>query len=149
MTNYNSCLTPADSKSKPSLSDGTLLENPMEYRSLAGALQYLTLTRPDICYVVQQVCSFMHAPTIVHMNLVKKILRYVKGTISHGLHLNRSPSSDLVIYSDADWAGWPDIDALPQVYVPILDPILFRGRERGKAWFPGPTLKRSIAVLPM
>jgi hypothetical protein len=108
MTNYNSCLTPADSKSKPSLSDGTLLENPMEYQSLAGALQYLTLTRPDICYVVQQVCSFMHAPTIVHMNLVKKILCYVKGTISHGLHLNRSPSSDLVIYSDADWAGWPD-----------------------------------------
>jgi hypothetical protein len=44
MTNCNSCHTPADSKSKSSLSDGTLLETPMEYQSLTGALQYLTLT---------------------------------------------------------------------------------------------------------
>jgi hypothetical protein len=44
MTICNSCHTPADSKSKSSLSDGTLLETPMEYHSLAGALQYLTLT---------------------------------------------------------------------------------------------------------
>jgi hypothetical protein len=50
----------------------------------------------------------MHAPTDVHMNLVKKILRYVKGTISHGLHFTRSSSSYLVIYSNADWAGCPD-----------------------------------------
>jgi hypothetical protein len=108
MSNCNSCITPADTKSKPSVSDGVLLDNPIEYRSLAGALQYLTLTRPDICFAVQQVCSFMHAPTNVHMNLVKRILRYLKGTIHPGLHISRSSSSDLVIYSDADWAGCLD-----------------------------------------
>jgi hypothetical protein len=105
MTNYNSCLTPADSKSKPSLSDGKLLDTPTKYQSLTGALQYLTLTRPDICYTVQQVCSFMHAPTDVHMNMVKRTLRYVKGTISHGMHFTQSSLSDLVIYSDDDWVG--------------------------------------------
>jgi hypothetical protein len=50
--------------------------------------------------------SCMLPPT--HMNLVKHILRYIKGTINHGFHLSRSPSSELVIYSDADWAGCPD-----------------------------------------
>jgi hypothetical protein len=108
MSNFNYCITHADTNSKPSVSDGVLLENPTEYRSLARALQYLTLTRPDICFAIQQVCSFMHAPTDVLMNLVKQILRYIKGTIHLGLHNSWSPSSDLVIYSDTDWAGCPN-----------------------------------------
>jgi hypothetical protein len=66
------------------------------------------LTRLDICFVVQQACLFMHAPTDIHMNLVKHILRYIKGTINHGLHISRSRPHDLVIYSNADWARCPD-----------------------------------------
>jgi hypothetical protein len=50
MPNCNPCLTPADTKAKPSLTDGTPLANSTEYRSLAGVLQYLTLRRPDISY---------------------------------------------------------------------------------------------------
>jgi len=46
-----------------SLHDGTPLDDPSEFRSLVGALQYLTLTRPDITYTVHLVCQFMHAPT--------------------------------------------------------------------------------------
>jgi hypothetical protein len=97
-----------ETKSKRSVLDGVLLDNPTEYRSLAGALQYLTLTRPHICFAVQQVCSFINAPTDVHMNLVKRVLRYLKGTIHHGLHISRSSSFDQVIYSYAHWAGCPD-----------------------------------------
>jgi hypothetical protein len=64
MSNCNPCLTPADTKSKPSLSDGNPLSNPMEYHSLAGALQYLKLTRLDICFVVQQACFSCILPPI-------------------------------------------------------------------------------------
>lgn len=48
------------------------------YRSIVGELQYLTITRPDLSYVVNQVCQFMHAPTTIHWTAVKRILRYVK-----------------------------------------------------------------------
>uniref|UniRef100_A0A453D0W1 Reverse transcriptase Ty1/copia-type domain-containing protein n=1 Tax=Aegilops tauschii subsp. strangulata TaxID=200361 RepID=A0A453D0W1_AEGTS len=62
MLNCNPISTPIDTKAKPSAFDGDPLSNPTHYRSLAGALKYLTLTRPDISYVVQQACLFMHAP---------------------------------------------------------------------------------------
>ncbi|KAJ9559625.1 hypothetical protein OSB04_004785 [Centaurea solstitialis] len=78
------------------------------YRSLAGALQYLTFTRPDIAYAVQQVCLFMHDPRLPHLNALKRILRYLKGTLSHGLHLKVSAVDRLVAYSDVDWAGCPN-----------------------------------------
>ncbi|GKB00556.1 ribonuclease H-like domain-containing protein [Tanacetum coccineum] len=77
------------------------------YRSLAGALQYLTFTRPDISYAVQQVCLFMHDPREPHLSALKRILRYVRGTLSYGLQLYSSTTSSLVAYSDADWAGCP------------------------------------------
>jgi hypothetical protein len=108
MLNCNSTTTPIDTKAKLSSTDGDPLENTTEYRSLAGALQYLTITRPDITYVVQQVCLFMHAPRSAHLQLIKRILRYVRGTISHGLFLRKSNTHDLVAYSDSDWAGCPD-----------------------------------------
>ncbi|XP_022007864.1 uncharacterized mitochondrial protein AtMg00810-like [Helianthus annuus] len=77
-------------------------------KSLAGALQYLTITRPDIAYVVQQVCLFMHAPREPHYQFLKRILRYVKGTLDHGLLLSSSSSTALTAYSDADWGGCLD-----------------------------------------
>jgi hypothetical protein len=100
--------TPVDSKSKLSAEDGPPVADPSQYRSLAGALQYLTLTRPDLAYAVQQVCLFMHDPREPHFALVKRILRYVKGTLSTGLHIGTGPVRSLTAYSDADWAGCPD-----------------------------------------
>jgi hypothetical protein len=69
---------------------------------LAGALQYLTLTRPDLSHAVQQMCLFMHAHRESHFQLVKRILRYVQATSHLGLQLHANSSSDLVDYSDAD-----------------------------------------------
>lgn len=108
MVKCNPCLTPIDTKSKLSASEGTPVQDPTEYRRLAGALQYLTLTRPDLTYAVQQACLFMHDPREPHLNLIKRILRYVQGTVELGLHITRSTSNDLIAYSDADWAGCPD-----------------------------------------
>ncbi|OMO81435.1 Reverse transcriptase, RNA-dependent DNA polymerase [Corchorus capsularis] len=75
---------------------------------IVGALQYLTFTRLDITYVVQQVCQFMHAPRDVHVQAVKRILRYLKGTSSCGIRFLPCHSSSLVCYVDAGWAGCPD-----------------------------------------
>ncbi|XP_019192715.1 PREDICTED: uncharacterized protein LOC109187009 [Ipomoea nil] len=82
-------------------------ENPTQYRRIVGALQYLTITRPDLSYAVNRLCQFMHSPTDEHWALVKRVLRYVKGTMDYGLRL--SPSSSLAIhaFSDSDWTGCP------------------------------------------
>ena len=107
MTNCNPCLTPVDTKSKLAEDDGPPVADPTLYRSLPGALQYLTFTRPDISYAVQQVCLFMHDPREPHLQAIKRILRYIKGSISHGLQLYKNSPLDLIAYSDADWAGCP------------------------------------------
>ncbi|GJT96875.1 retrovirus-related pol polyprotein from transposon RE1 [Tanacetum coccineum] len=83
---------------------GSLFANPTLYRSLVGALQYLTITRPDLSYAVNQASQFLHAPTDAHFQSVKRILRYVKGTITYGLIFRRPHSNSILGYSDADWA---------------------------------------------
>lgn len=94
------------SKAKLSPSDGSSLQDPSTYRSIVGALQYVTLTRPDICFAVNQVCQFMYAPNDSHMMAVKRILRFLKGTIQYGLFFRPGPFS-LEAFCDADWAGSP------------------------------------------
>ncbi|WOH07734.1 hypothetical protein DCAR_0727167 [Daucus carota subsp. sativus] len=99
--------TPSQAGKKMSIYDGDSLPDPSEYRSVVGALQYLTLTRPDISYAVNQVCQFMHQPTTTHWTAVKRILRYLKHTYDHGLFYRRGPLK-IEAYSDADYAGNPD-----------------------------------------
>jgi hypothetical protein len=77
------------------------------YRSLVGALHYLTFTRPDISFAVHQVCQFMNAPTDIHLIAAKRVLRYIRGTLNHGLFYTPGPIS-LSAFSDADWAGDPN-----------------------------------------
>ncbi|GKA75791.1 ribonuclease H-like domain-containing protein [Tanacetum coccineum] len=74
-----------------------------------SSLQYLTFTRPDISHAVRQVCLYMHDPRDPHFSALKRILRYVRGTLDYGLQLFLSSTTDLVAYSDADWAGCPTI----------------------------------------
>ena len=102
--------TPLSSTEKLSAFDGELLEpeDSTRYRSVVGALQYLTLTRPDISFSVNKVCQYLHAPTTVHRSAVKRILRYVKNTINTGLAFSKSSSTLLSAFSDADWAGCID-----------------------------------------
>jgi histone deacetylase 1/2 len=77
-------------------------------RSVVGALQYLTLTRPDIAFSLNKVCQFLQTPTEVHWTAVKCILRYLKHTSSLGLHIQKSSSLLLSGFADTDWAGCPD-----------------------------------------
>ena len=108
MAECHSTATPIGTHAKLSATDGTPVADATQYRSLAGALQYLTLTRPDLAYAVQQVCLFMHDPREPHLAMLKRVLRYVKGTLSTGLHIGTGSITSLTAYSDADWAGCPD-----------------------------------------
>lgn len=71
MANCKPASTPVDTKPKTSAESGTLAADASFYCSITGALQYLTLTRPDIAYAVHQVCLHMHAPRDIHWALVK------------------------------------------------------------------------------
>ncbi|GJS69584.1 ribonuclease H-like domain-containing protein [Tanacetum coccineum] len=106
MVNCNLSQTPIDTESKLGV-DGDPVFDPTLYRSLAGSLQYLTFTRPDISYAVQQVCLYMHDPSELHFSALKRILTYVQGTLDYGLQLFSSSTPYLVAYSDADWDGFP------------------------------------------
>ncbi|GJU54162.1 ribonuclease H-like domain-containing protein [Tanacetum coccineum] len=107
MVNYNPSRTPVDTESKLG-PNGVLVQDPTMYRSLAGGLQYLNrFTRLDLCYAVQQICLYMHDPREPHLVALKRILRYVQGTLDLGLHLYASFTTSLVGYTDADWAGCP------------------------------------------
>ncbi|KAG8499662.1 hypothetical protein CXB51_006097 [Gossypium anomalum] len=103
LANAKSVNTPMVSSSILSKSDGDFLSDPTDYRSLAGALQYVVLTRPDIAYAVNRVCQFMHAPTTEHLTALKRILRYLRGTIDYGLIFRPSDRLSLVGYADANW----------------------------------------------
>jgi len=140
MTSCKPTATPVDTKQKLNTSSGTPYEDPSLYRSLAGALQYLTFTRPDISYVVQQICLHMHAPKTEHMLALKRILRYVQGTIHFGLHLSPSPITKLISYTDVDWGGCPDTRRSTFGYCVFLGDNLISWSSKRQ-----PTLSRSSA----
>ncbi|WVZ78827.1 hypothetical protein U9M48_026477 [Paspalum notatum var. saurae] len=139
MTDCKPCSTPIDTQSKLSAT-GDPVNNATDYRSIAGALQYLTFTRPDIAYAVQQVCLFMHDPRMPHLALIKRILRYLRGTLDHGLILHRTDPSALVVYTDADWAGCPDTRKSTSGYGVFLGDNLISWSSKRQ-----PTVSRSSA----
>ncbi|KAJ8760941.1 hypothetical protein K2173_021979 [Erythroxylum novogranatense] len=87
---------------------GSPLSQPEQYRQVIGALQYLTMTRPDIAFPVNKLAQFMHCPTDVHWQAMKRLLRYLRGTSNHGLLLSKISTLTLHSFSDSDWAGCQD-----------------------------------------
>ena len=67
-------------------SDGDPMDNSTMYRSTIGALQYVTITRPDISYMVRKLSQFLQSPIEILWKACKRVLRYLKGTITHSLH---------------------------------------------------------------
>ena len=79
------------------------------YQSVVGSLLYLsTGTRPDITYALSNVAKFCANPNKQHWTAIKRIMRYLKGTLHVGLLYSKDGSKDCIGYSDADWAG--DLD---------------------------------------
>ncbi|KAM2043239.1 hypothetical protein ACFXTI_036536 [Malus domestica] len=99
--------TQAISGRRLSLSDGEPLSDIIKFRSVVGALQYLLFTRSDIVFAVHHVCQFRHKPTTTHWVAVKRIIRYLKATPSHGI-IYCPNFLHLTAYPDADYTGDPD-----------------------------------------
>ena len=104
MLNSKPANTPFDSKLQLDKL-GDPLDSPNYYQKLVGKLIYLTITRPDISFAVSLVSQHMHAPTVVHLCMVKRILRYLKKTIGRGIVMRRNGHTDIIGFSDSDWAG--------------------------------------------
>jgi hypothetical protein len=132
--------TPVDTRAKLSADAGDPIADASDYRSIVGGLQYLTMTRPDLAYAVQQACLHMHDPRAHHLAMVKCILRYVRGTASFGLQIHRSASLDIIGYSDADWAGCPDTRRSTSGYAVFLGDSLVSWSSKRQ-----PTVSRSSA----
>jgi hypothetical protein len=114
---------PCVSGGKLSSQSGDPLSDISEYRSVVGALQYCTLTRPEIAYSVNQLCQHLHTPTTAHWSSAKQVLRYLKGTVDHGLYFTRG-TLDFHAYSDSDWAGDSDDCRSTTGYGVFLGPCL-------------------------
>ena len=148
MTNCKPASTPVDAKGKLS-TDGPAVDDAHHYRSLAGALQYLTVTRPDIAFAVQQVCLHMHDPRAPHMALLKRILRYVRRTTSHGLLLRASSDLNVTAYSDADWGGCPDTRRSTSGFCVYLGDSLISWSSKRQEPCPVPALRPNTAPWQM
>uniref|UniRef100_A0A2N9HQ74 Integrase catalytic domain-containing protein n=1 Tax=Fagus sylvatica TaxID=28930 RepID=A0A2N9HQ74_FAGSY len=115
MLDSKPALSPSCPNTRLSLHEGDPLIDPHGYRSLVGALHYLTFTRPDISFSVHQVCQYMSTPTSTHLAAAKRILRYIR-----------------------DWAGDPDDRRSTSGYIVYLgsNPITWSAKKQ-------PTVSRS------
>ncbi|KAH9782071.1 retrovirus-related pol polyprotein from transposon RE2 [Citrus sinensis] len=108
MLGSKSCNTPISVSEKLQKDLGNPFENPSLYRSVIGSLQYVTLTRPEIAFTVSKLSQFLAAPTVLHWQACKRLLRYLQGTAHFGLQFHHSGSLNLTAYSNADWGSDPD-----------------------------------------
>ncbi|KAL8135623.1 hypothetical protein AgCh_010309 [Apium graveolens] len=86
--------------------EGGVAVNSTEFKSLVGGLRYLVHTCPDLAYAVGIVSHFMERPTQMHLNAVKRILQYVKGTLNYGLVYSKDSKNKMISgYSNSDHDG--------------------------------------------
>ncbi|CAL8090944.1 unnamed protein product [Prunus armeniaca] len=97
-------ITPINYKAKLGL-DGDLLADASCYQRLVGRLIYLTITRPHISHAVSLVSQFMHSPQSTHLQAVKRILHYLKGSIGCGILMRKNGNNQIIGYSNVDWVG--------------------------------------------
>ena len=109
LANCNPSITPMESRLKLSKSSADPAVDATEYRKIVGALRYLVNTRPDLAYAVGYVSRFMEKPTVEHLIAVKRILRYVAGTVNVGCYYRRNEGEAVLLgYSDSDHGA--DVD---------------------------------------
>lgn len=109
MLQCNSTKYPMDPKDQINKDEHGTPVDSTRFKSMVGGLRYLVHTRPDIAYAVGVVSRFMERPTEMHLNAVKRILRYIKGTLGYGLVYSKdSGNNELTGFSDSDLGGHLD-----------------------------------------
>ncbi|XP_031287216.1 uncharacterized protein LOC116145926 [Pistacia vera] len=85
--------------------DSEIFKDHTLYRRTIGVLQYLTLTRPDISFIVNKLSQFLQAPIELQWQACKRVLRYLKGTQDHGLLFKLVAFLSVECYTDVDWGS--------------------------------------------
>nr|KYP63465.1 hypothetical protein KK1_018041 [Cajanus cajan] len=123
------------------------------YKRVVGALQYATITRPEISFSVNKVCQFMSNPLEQHWSIIKRIFRYLKGTVFLGLHLQPAPSNaplSIQAYCDVDWASNPNDRRSTSTVSIFVGPNLISWRSKKQTVIARSSTKaeyRSLALL--
>ena len=107
MLNCKPIDTPMDPNVKLVPSQGQLLRDLGRYRRLVGKLNYLTITRPNISFLVSVVSQLPQSPCDSHWDAIVRIVRYIKGTPGQGVLYENKGHTQVVGYNDANWAGSP------------------------------------------
>ncbi|GJU89340.1 retrovirus-related pol polyprotein from transposon TNT 1-94 [Tanacetum coccineum] len=100
--------TPMVEKSKLDEDKEGKAVDPSHYRGMIGTLLYLTASRPDLQFAICMCARYQARPTEKHLNAVKRIFRYLKGTVHRGLWYPKDSSFALTAFADADHAGCQD-----------------------------------------
>ncbi|KAH9704206.1 retrovirus-related pol polyprotein from transposon RE2 [Citrus sinensis] len=120
MESIKETATPLSSTTHLILNDGSPPVDASRYRSLIGGMQYLSLTRPDVSYAINKLAQYMHSPRQTHWTAAKRLLRYLKHTVTYGLCLHRHRQLTLTAYYDSDWAGNRDDCTSISAYIIFL-----------------------------
>ncbi|GKE79524.1 hypothetical protein Tco_1545644 [Tanacetum coccineum] len=100
--------TPMEIKYKLDLDKNVTLVDATKYRSMIGALMYLTSSRLDIVHATCLFARYQAKPTEKHLKEVKRIFYYLRGTVNMGLWYTKNSSFELTGFSDVDYAGCKD-----------------------------------------
>jgi hypothetical protein len=136
--------TPLDPSIKLHHEDSAAYDDIAGYWRIIGKLLYLTTTRPDIAFAVQQLSQFLSKPTIVHFDAACRVVRYLKGSPGKGLFFPRSFALQILGFADADWANCVDTRRSTSGYFFSLAILLSHGDQRSKIQFLEVQLKLSI-----
>nr|GFA87278.1 copia protein [Tanacetum cinerariifolium] len=111
-----------------------------KYRSMIGALMYLTSSRPDIVHATCLCARYQDKPTEKHIKEVKRIFRYLRGTVNMGLWYTKDSGLELTRFSDADYAGCKDTFKSTSREAQFLGEklvrkALYRLKQAPRAWY--------------
>lgn len=121
--------SPMSSTTPLSQFSSDLFFDPTLYRSIVGSLQYLSLIRLDLAFLVKNVCQFLDLPTNNHWSAVKHMLCYLKNTLHHGLLHQKIFSFDIHTFSNVDWASSPNDRCSTSGYCIFFDKNLISWRS--------------------
>jgi hypothetical protein len=105
MTRCKPISIPLEQNVKLSADEGDLVEDTIMYRHIMGSLIYMTITRPNVNYAVRVVSQFMQTPRKPHLDVVRRILRYIKHTLHYGIFYEAKSQLQVHGYTDANWVG--------------------------------------------
>jgi hypothetical protein len=105
MTSCKPISIPLEQNVKLSAYEGDFVEDITMYRRIAGSLIYMTITRPNLSYAVGVASQFMQTPRKPHLDVVKRILRYIKHTLQCGIFYEAKSQLQVHGYIEADWAS--------------------------------------------